>query len=92
MTLSLSVSICLGSFLFFLEQFLFLEVVLALKEGAQLGLGVLEVGLGPQPVGHNSSFVIDLGRNVLAVDLTSIFLLVIGEDLDLNEILRKRAV
>ena len=92
MTLFLSTSICLGSFLFFLGQFLFLEVVLALKDGPQLSLGVLKVGLGPQSVGHNGSFVIDLGGDVLAADLTSIFLLVIGEDLDLKEYLRKRAV
>ena len=85
MTLFLSVSNYLGSFLFFLEQFLFLQICLALKERAQLGLCVLKVGLGPQSIGHNGSFVVDLGSSTLVADLTSIFLLVIGEDLDLDE-------
>ena len=71
--------------MFFLGQFLFLEVVLALKDGPQLSLGVLKVGLGPQSIGHNGSFVVDLGSSTLVADLTSIFLLVIGEDLDLDE-------
>ena len=95
MTLFLSVSNYLGSFLFFLEQFLFfqiLQICLALKESAKLSLCVLEVGLGLQSIGHNGSFVVDLGSKTLVADLTSIFLLIIGEDLDLDELCISRCL